>query len=545
MQTTPSLTIVAVAFGTAVISLEAAVQPPVAVSGVLVWAVHAAALAVCTLARSRAAIVFVAAAAIPVLSTQILAGWAAMSLHIVPVMVAVAVWRRHHSHTDVRAWRQANWLALALATGPVLALTTISTTWFGQLPILTAGSLAAAAWLAALGFAIAAGERWGSSPRGDRTISLTIAGAGATLTVALPIVVCLAIIRMADNQVTQFSWVGVWAAVLVGAVAAVFTFPPAWQWASRWSARAFDQDRFLALAAVREHAARARDTFDPATALKQALIKAWRANHIRPLFATPGVTGYVDAAGTPTSAEPAPGQTATTVVVHGRAIGVVLHEATLSPGLVQATLAEASLLYENAALEVAMRRQQTARRQLERDLHDGLQGRLVAVALDLATTLEQDQNGPLSAQLVGAVAQLQSAIAELRQLAHGVHPSTLHDASLAVALRSYAEQMPLPVHIEVNLPPLAPDVARALYYTACEAITNACKHAKATTVVITGTHTESAVSIAIRDNGLGGAQPSGAGLRGVAERLAAVGGQLHITSTAAGTCVTGQVPCVW
>jgi signal transduction histidine kinase len=225
----------------------------------------------------------------------------------------------------------------------------------------------------------------------------------------------------------------------------------------------------------------------------------------------------------------------------------------------RSTLAEAGLLYENAALEVALRVQairtaaavaaardeaDAARRRLERDLHDGVQGRLVAVALDLAATREEHPMSTMDGRLDEAVTHLQTAIRELRQLAQGVHPGPLLGAGLSDAIRSYANRMPLPILVDMDVPGLSADVATALYFTACEALTNACKHARASRVDLHAGRHNGFVTLTVRDDGAGGADPNGTGLRGVAERLATLGGRLTVTSApGTGTVLRGEVPC--
>jgi signal transduction histidine kinase len=187
------------------------------------------------------------------------------------------------------------------------------------------------------------------------------------------------------------------------------------------------------------------------------------------------------------------------------------------------------------------------RRQLERDLHDGAQQRLVALALDLKIVqarLEDDPRGA-AGLLAAAREELALAIEELRELARGLHPPILTERGLRVALEALAKRAPMPVRIEAPLARRLPDeVETALYYLVAEALTNAAKHAQATAATVRLSVAGDRVKVTIRDDGTGGAAVrAGGGLRGLAERLEALGGELEVDSPArAGTTLTGVIP---
>jgi signal transduction histidine kinase len=186
-----------------------------------------------------------------------------------------------------------------------------------------------------------------------------------------------------------------------------------------------------------------------------------------------------------------------------------------------------------------------ARRRIERDLHDGAQQRLVALALSL--TLVGKRAEPVTASAVQACAdELQAALAELRELARGIHPVVLTERGLTAALEALASRSTVPVVIASELDHrLAPAHEAALYFVAAEALTNVAKYARASEARITLRSQDGWTEIAIADDGVGGAADSGGtGLRGLADRLDALHGRLSIESPLGkGTTVRAAVPC--
>ena len=189
-----------------------------------------------------------------------------------------------------------------------------------------------------------------------------------------------------------------------------------------------------------------------------------------------------------------------------------------------------------------------ARRQVERDLHDGAQQQLVSVAMTLtaaSTALKQGSSdvGPL---LDEAAAGLQQAIAELRELARGIHPAVLTEGGLRPALRGLARRSPIPVRSiavpDVRLPSL---VEAAIYFVAAEALTNTARHApEAHGIEIDVSLEPPSVIAEITDDGGGGANLDGSGLKGLADRVAALGGELGVTSPpGGGTIIRAEMPC--
>jgi PAS domain S-box-containing protein len=187
-----------------------------------------------------------------------------------------------------------------------------------------------------------------------------------------------------------------------------------------------------------------------------------------------------------------------------------------------------------------------ARRRIERDLHDGAQQSLVAVALTLRLAERRLAEAQVDASLVASArVELEAALDELRELARGIHPAILSDRGLAEALRALASRAPLPVELELDVDERfdAP-VEAALYYCAAEALTNAVRHARATLVEMRLAVSGATVTLEVADDGVGGAAPgAGSGLRGLDDRLSAVGGTLEIESAPdGGTRVRAQVP---
>ena len=187
-----------------------------------------------------------------------------------------------------------------------------------------------------------------------------------------------------------------------------------------------------------------------------------------------------------------------------------------------------------------------ARRRIERDLHDGAQQRLVALALHLRLARNVAGDADAVRELLDACsAELALALEELRELARGIHPAILTERGLEPALRAVADRSPVPVDIDVRLTErLDGPREAALYFTASEALTNVAKYASATAVSIRAFADERCAVIEIADDGVGGADPAdGSGLRGLGDRVEAVGGWLAVTSPpGGGTTVVATLP---
>ncbi|MER7485223.1 sensor domain-containing protein [Streptomyces sp. NPDC126497] len=186
-------------------------------------------------------------------------------------------------------------------------------------------------------------------------------------------------------------------------------------------------------------------------------------------------------------------------------------------------------------------------RRIERDLHDGAQARLVALAMDLGLAKEKLREDPqVAARMVDeAHGEVKTALQELRDLARGIHPAVLTDRGLDAALSSVASRCTVPVQVEVDLTERpAPAIEGIAYFTVSELLQNVSKHARATWAAVEVWRTENRLMLQVVDNGVGGAEVSGgSGLAGLAERLDAVDGILVVDSPAGGpTRVTAELP---
>jgi signal transduction histidine kinase len=190
-----------------------------------------------------------------------------------------------------------------------------------------------------------------------------------------------------------------------------------------------------------------------------------------------------------------------------------------------------------------------ARRRIERNLHDGAQQRLVTVALHLRLARnrvgDDEATRDLRALLDDCSAELALALEDLRELARGIHPAILTERGLEPALKTLIDRCPLHVDLDVDLPSrLEPSQEAALYFTVSEALANVVKYAAAGRVTIRAMADERQAVIEVRDDGVGGADPArGSGLRGLADRVEAVGGWLVVTSPqGGGTTIVATVP---
>ena len=188
----------------------------------------------------------------------------------------------------------------------------------------------------------------------------------------------------------------------------------------------------------------------------------------------------------------------------------------------------------------------TARRKLERDLHDGAQQRLVGLALDLRLARSRLPDDPESAarMLDEAQGELGRATDELRELARGIHPAVLSDRGLEAAVDALASRAPLPVEIDSSVEERLPGpVEAAAYFVVAEALTNVVRHADADRAEVGIRRENGRLLVEVRDDGCGGANGGGSGLRGLGDRIAALDGRLEVQSPAGdGTVVRASIP---
>jgi signal transduction histidine kinase len=190
------------------------------------------------------------------------------------------------------------------------------------------------------------------------------------------------------------------------------------------------------------------------------------------------------------------------------------------------------------------------RRRIERDLHDGAQQRLLAVAMDIGRArakLDQDPEGA-RALIEQAHSGTKEAIAELRDLARGIYPAILTDRGLDPALSGLAGRAPVPVEVEVDLPERPPAAVESIaYFIVAEALTNIAKYARATRASVRVSRDDAWVVIEVIDNGVGGAVARAeGGLAGLADRAATIDGMLIVDSPPGGpTIIRADLPCTW
>jgi signal transduction histidine kinase len=233
----------------------------------------------------------------------------------------------------------------------------------------------------------------------------------------------------------------------------------------------------------------------------------------------------------------------------------------IQAGLGQALLSDGSALHRRirgleqerdtarAQTVAAVTAEATALRRLERDIHDGPQQRLVRLALELGRAQHNFDRKPEAVRqaLAEALVQTQEALDELRALSRGIAPPILVDRGLGEALGSLAARSAVPVELDVGPVHRRPDAAveTAAYFVVAEALTNVAKHSHAGGCVIGLRHGKAALRVWVRDDGVGGAAlAKGHGLRGLDDRLHALGGRLSVTSPEGGpTMITAELPC--
>jgi signal transduction histidine kinase len=248
------------------------------------------------------------------------------------------------------------------------------------------------------------------------------------------------------------------------------------------------------------------------------------------------------------------------IVVEGHLWGVVATASTegpLPPGT-EARLASFTELVataianaESSAELAASRRRivaasDDARRRIERDLHDGVQQQLVSLGLKLGAMKADSPTGDaFEEQLTSATHDVGSTLDALVEIARGIHPAILSNGGLAAALRALARRSAVPVELHAQIEgPLPDEVEVAAYYVAAEAFTNAAKHARASVVHADVTTEDGTLTLIVRDDGVGGADPGGgSGLVGLQDRVEALGGTITIDSSGgSGTCVVVMLP---
>ena len=304
---------------------------------------------------------------------------------------------------------------------------------------------------------------------------------------------------------------------------------------------------------------------DPTPDLRGLLAQALRDPTLSLIYWLPQYGSWADQDGNPTSLPgPDSDRQVTLVKQNGEQIAALVYHAALGeePELVEAVSAAAGIALENGRLEAELRArlqelqgsrsrvveaQQNERRRLERNLHDGAQQRLVALALELGLLADQANNDPATQErLKHARSEVAESLDELRDIARGLHPAVVSGHGLAVALESLTAAAPLQVQLKTDgLPRLPEHLEVAAYYVVSESLTNAAKHAQTDRVTVDVSVTDNTLIVEIVDDGIGGADSErGTGLRGLADRIEALNGRVRVwSSVGKGTRVRAEIPC--
>ncbi len=296
--------------------------------------------------------------------------------------------------------------------------------------------------------------------------------------------------------------------------------------------------------------------------IQPALARAVGDRSLRLALWLPEEQRYVDCDGLPTTlSDGESGRAVTRVGPSHEPVAAIVHDASLveQRALLVAAGAAASLAFENARLHAKLRAQlvelrasrarivtagDAERKRIERDLHDGAQQRLLAAGLALQLLAGDHDNDALLAE---ARSELQAGLRDLRELARGIHPAILTAQGLPAAVRSLADRAPVPVRVAVAEERLPEPVESAAYFVVSEALANVAKHAQARSAVVSIEREDGHLLVAVRDDGRGGAHYDGrGGLRGLADRVGALDGQLLVESPpGAGTVVRAEIPCAF
>ncbi len=300
--------------------------------------------------------------------------------------------------------------------------------------------------------------------------------------------------------------------------------------------------------------------------LREALRRALGDPSLELAYWVPTSARYVDSNGHPVNLPPPDSDRSATLVERdGETIAALIHDPVLAENseLVQSVCAAAALTLENARLQAELRTRlaelqasrarlveatDSERRRIERDLHDGTQQRLVSIAmtLGLAESKLATDRPAVEPVIREAREALAVALDELRELTQGIRPAILVERGLGAALDDLSRRAALPVRLDVAVTDRLPEhVESAAYFVASEALANAAKHAHASEVRVAASMHGDMLVVEVADDGIGGAGTAGGtGLRGLADRVEALGGRLTISSPAGrGTTLRAEFPC--
>jgi signal transduction histidine kinase len=473
--------------------------------------------------------------------------------------LASLVVRYRSSTGEVR--QQLRWVGFAAATLPLCLVAVAVASLFGTAARNAAGE---SVWVvlgillpASIVVAVTRYRLYDLDLIVNRTV---VYGSVSLIVVAVYAVVVLAV----TGLVASVGWTSP-AVVALATLTAAATASPAHARMQDLIDRRFHRRAWSAARQIESFARLSKHELQPASSLREVLASACADPTLQVGYWLREQRTYTDGEGSelvipkpdaPRSVSPVNG-------VDGDPVAVLIHGRDLDrdPGLLDNVVDAAGLLLENARLQAELQMQllelrrasarivraaDEERHRVGRDLHDGAQQRLVGLALQVKLA-QRSLNGasPAATEALEEISgQVHEALAELRDLARGLHPAAL-DEGLGPALEAVTSRLPVDVYLDVDQHRLPALLELTGYYVACEAVTNAIKHADATEVGVSARHAGGVFSLRIVDNGRGGARAtSDSGLTGLVDRVNAVGGTLTITSPPGeGTTLVASLPC--
>ena len=298
--------------------------------------------------------------------------------------------------------------------------------------------------------------------------------------------------------------------------------------------------------------------------LRDALAHALGDPSLALAYWLPEFQSWSDFQGRPVDLPREDSERATTMIDrNGEHVAALIHDPVLSaePELLEAVSAAAGIAIENGRLHVELRARleelrgsrsrvieagSEERQRLERNLHDGAQQRLIALSLELSLLEQELGDDGAGKRLARAREEIATSLGELREVALGIHPAVVSGHGLAVALEQLTARAPVPVRLSVAVDERLPEpIEVAAYYLVSESLANVAKHAGASCATVDVSRTNGQVVVDVVDDGVGGADPErGSGLRGLADRVEALGGRLRVWSpSGGGTRVKAEIPC--
>jgi signal transduction histidine kinase len=299
--------------------------------------------------------------------------------------------------------------------------------------------------------------------------------------------------------------------------------------------------------------------------LRDALARALRDSSLTLAYWLPEFDSYADLDGRAVDLpEPGHDRMVTVIERNGVRIAALVHDPSLQdePALLEAVTAAAGIALENAQLHAEQQAHleelrgsrarivdagRKERQRLERNLHDGAQQRLIALSLELSLLEEKHTTDPeLAARLAAARREIGDSLEELREVARGLHPAVVSGHGLGVALEQLVANAAVPVRLTVSIDSRLPEALEvAAYYLVSESLANVGKYARASSATVEVTRRAVDVVVEIVDDGVGGADETrGSGLRGLADRVEALGGRLRVWSPVGeGTRIRAEMPC--